>query len=290
MRYTLCVKIKNILILFSLCFLFNLFLWGFIYLNSHRKLTVVFLDVGQGDAIYIETPNGRQVLIDGGADRKVVSQLGNIMPFADKSLDVVLATHPDADHIGGLPYVFDSYKIGAFVDNGASSDTQTYSTLQRKVAEENSLKVRSSRGMKIILDEKENITLQVLSPYMNTSNLSDTNTGSIVAKLSYGSSTFMLTGDAPQDVENYLVAKDGENLKSTVLKVGHHGSRTSSGEDFLKMVSPEFAVVSTGKNNRYGHPHQEVLDILNKLHIAILRTDTDGTIICKGDERSVLCK
>ena len=210
----------NIFLLFFVIFIFS-------YSREKHKLTVAFLDVGQGDAIYVEAPNGNQILIDGGPDKKVVSELGNIMPFGDKNIDVVLATHPDADHIGGLPYVFDSYKIGSFIDNGAPSDTQTSKTLQKKVEEEKSLQVKASRGMKIILDEKDNVVFSVLAPYQDTKSLKDTNEGSIVLELSYGSSTFMFTGDAPQDVENYLVEHDGSYLKSDVLKVGHHGSRTS---------------------------------------------------------------
>ena len=265
-------------------------MWTLVYVNSHRKLTVAFLDVGQGDAIYIEAPNGKQMLVDGGPDRKVVSALGSIMPFADKSLDVVLATHPDADHIGGLPYVFDSYKVSAFVDNGATSDTQTFMTLQKKVSEENSARAKAFRGMKIILDEKDGVVLKILSPYMDTKNLKDTNTGSIVAELSYGSSTFMLTGDAPQEVENYLSLHDGGNLKSDVLKVGHHGSRTSWSDSFFKAVAPKYAIISDGKNNRYGHPHKEVLDLLNKLEIKIFRTDEEGTVVCESDATKVKCE
>lgn len=284
------MKAKVVLIIFSLFFLLNIGIWGAVYFNSHQKLTVDFLDVGQGDSIYIKAPNGREMIIDGGPDRKVVSELGSVMSFGDKSLDVVLATHPDADHIGGLPYVFDSYKVSAYVDNGVVSDTQTFKTLEDKIKAEGALRAKAFRGMKIILDEKDGVVLNILSPYMDTSNLKDTNTGSIVTKLSYGSSTFMLTGDAPMNVESYLVAHDGIDLKSDVLKVGHHGSKTSSLESFVKIVSPKFAIISSGLKNRYGHPHKEVLDLLNKLGIKILRTDGEGTIKCESDAVSVVCK
>ncbi len=284
------MKAKVILIVFSFFILFNIVVWSFVYIHAHRKLTVAFLDVGQGDAIYIQAPNGNQMLIDGGPDKKVVSELGNIMPFGDKNIDAVLATHPDADHIGGFPYVFDSYKIGSFINNGAPSDTQTSKTLQKKVTEEKSFQVKASRGMEIILDEKDNVVLSVLAPYQDTKYLKDTNEGSIVLELSCGSSTFMFTGDAPQDVENYLVEHDGIFLKNDVLKVGHHGSRTSSSETFVKTVAPEFAIISDGKNNRYGHPHKEVLDLLNKFGINILRTDQEGTVVCESDAIKVGCK
>lgn len=268
----------------------NIGIWGSVYLNLHQKLIVDFLDVGQGDAIYIKAPNGNEMLIDGGPDRRVVSQLGDVMSYGDKNLDVVLATHPDADHIAGLPYVFDSYKVSTFIDNGMSSDTQVFTTLKNKTREEKSQTETAFRGMKIILDEKKGVVMEILSPYMDTKNLKDTNDGSIVIRLSYGSSTFMFTGDAPMNVESYLVTNDGVSLKSDVLKVGHHGSKTSSLESFVKKVSPKFAIISSGIKNRYGHPHKEVLDLLNKFGIKILRTDEEGMVRCESDSEIVECK
>ena len=261
----------------------------FLYLGSHRKLTVAFLDIGQGDAIYIEAPNGNQMLIDGGPDRKVVTELGKIMPFADKSLNVMLATHPDADHIGGLPYTLDAFQTASFVDNGQLSDTGTYKTLHEKISAKNVMYAKANRGMKIVLDKDRGVEFDVLSPKLPLS-AKDTNINSIVGQLSYGSSSFMFTGDAPQNIETYLVSHDGESLKSDVLKAGHHGSRSSSASEFLKKVCPQFAIISVGAKNRYGHPHKEVLDLLEKLNIKILRTDEDGTVVCESDSKGVECK
>jgi len=273
----------------------NIFVWSAIYIQNHQKLKVSFLDIGQGDSIYIQAPNGNNILIDGGFDRKVLSALGSVMPFASRKIDIVLATHPDADHIGGLPYVFDDYDISAFIDNGAIGETKVWKTLEEKVVKENSpegqaQRVQAKEGVRIILDEKNNVIFDVLSPYMNVNKLSDTNTGSIVGKLTYGSSSFMLTGDAPIAVEQNLVKKYGNSLESDVLKAGHHGSKTSSSEIFLKAVAPQFAIISASAKNMYGHPHKEVVDLLSKFGIKILKTGEEGTTKCESSGGEVVCK
>ncbi len=284
------MKRKVILISFSFFLILNIFIWSAIYIQGHGKLKVDFLDVGQGDSIYIQAPNGNNILIDGGIDRKVLSSLGNVLPFGNKKIDIVLGTHPDADHIGGLPFVFDNYKVSAYIDNGAKSDSGVWRTLENKIESEKSQRVEAKAGMRIILDQDKNIVLYVLSPYMNVNKVNDTNMGSIVGKLSYGSSTFMLTGDAPINVEQNLVKKFGSSLESDVLKVGHHGSKTSSSEAFLKAVAPQFAIISVSAKNMYGHPHKEVIDLLNKLGIKILRTSENGTVKCESGGGEVVCR
>jgi beta-lactamase superfamily II metal-dependent hydrolase len=261
---------------------------------------VDFLDVGQGDSIYIQAPNGNNILIDGGLDRKVLSSLGNVLPFGNKKIDVVMATHPDADHIGGLPFVFDDYKVSAYVHNGAEGDSNVWKTLENKIVEEKSLapgraggqaqRVIAREGMKIILDQNKNVIFEIYSPYMNVNKLSDTNIGSIVGRLTYGSSTFMFTGDAPINVEQNLVKTFGNNLESDVLKAGHHGSKTSSSESFLKAVAPQFAVISVSAKNMYGHPHKNVTDLLDKLGIKTLRTSGEGTVKCESGGGEVVCR
>ena len=283
------MKRKVIFISFSFFVLLNIFIWSFVYIGTHKKLKVDFLDVGQGDSIYIEAPNGNNILIDGGIDRKVLSSLGNILPFASKNIDIVLATHPDADHIGGLPFVFDNYKVSAYVDNGAKSDSGVFKTLENKIEMEKAQRVQAKAAMKIILDQDKNIVFDVFSPYMNVQKVNDTNMGSIVGRLSYGSSSFMLTGDAPINVEQNLSKKFGGGLESDVLKVGHHGSKTSSNEAFLKAVVPQFAIISVGQKNMYGHPHKEVIDLLSKLGIKTLRTSEEGTIECESGGGEVKC-
>lgn len=246
-------------------------------------MKVVFLDVGQGDSIYIEAPNGRQVLIDGGPDAKLLSSLAKVMPFADRSIDMVIATHPDADHIGGLPILLDNYKVTSIMENGATSTSSVYASLEDKISKDKVNKIIAHRGMRIILDDKKNIYLDILYPDRDISNM-DSNEGSIVCKLVYGKDSFMFTGDATSYVENLIEWNESDaTLHSNVLKLGHHGARTSSSLLWLEKVDPEVAIISAGKNNKYGHPHKETLDRLSSLHIPYLSTMDLGNIMFESD-------
>ncbi len=254
--------------------------WYAVWRESRKGLTVIFLNVGQGDAIYIEAPNGNQMLIDGGRGREALRELGAVMPLYDRSIDVVLSTHPDADHIGGLIPVFESYTVGAFVESGNAHQTAVTEALSRAVTEEKSLNLVARRGMRIHLGR--GVVFTVLYPDKEVTR-AESNEASVAGRLAYGMTTVLLTGDAPIDVERILMAQNGSSLKSTVLKLGHHGSRTSSLPEFLSLVHPEFAIISAGKRNRYGHPHQEVLDTLQRQNIRVLRTDVDGRITLLSD-------
>jgi competence protein ComEC len=278
-------KIKNIvgwqgLLLFSLLIVMG-FIWYLVIFTSTSKLKVGFLDIGQGDSIYIEAPNGNQVLIDGGPNKGVLRALGEVMPWADHSLDLVVATHADADHIGGLPAVLNRYQVAAVLSNGQGSKTAIYKSWQEAIVTEVKTGAKSllaKRGERFILDRPNQIYLDVLFPYSVPSG-KDTNDGSIVAKLTYGNQAFILTGDATIKVEQQLLANPSE-LRATVLKAGHHGSKTSSSAPFVAAVAPTYAIISAGEHNRYGHPHQITLDTLTKAGAKILRTDQLGTIIC----------
>lgn len=263
----------------------NIFIWSIVITeDGQRILKVSFLDIGQGDAIFIEAPNGNQVLIDGGSNRKVLKELGKVMPFYDRTIDVVIATHPDKDHIGGLIEVLKGYEVDIFMEPGVSSDTGAYQELEKTIADKKLPRILARRGMSLNLGE--GARLNILFPDRNTDEW-ETNTASIVAKLAYGDTSFLLTGDSPLAIEKYLSMIDGQNLKSDVLKAGHHGSRTSTSESFASLVSPEYAVISAGKDNRYGHPHKEVLDIFEKITATILKTYEQGTISFSSDGESV---
>lgn len=246
--------------------------------DRNGALTVAFLDVGQGDAIYIEAPNGNQVLIDGGPGRAVLRALGETMPFWDRSLDLVIATHPDQDHIGGLPSVLDRLHISRVMTTEVTAPTGAYDAFEEGVTNERAERLLARRGERIILDR--GVVLEILFPNENTRGW-ETNTASIIARLSYGDTSFLFTGDAPQGVEKYLVNTDSDRLHTTVLKLGHHGSRTSSAREFLSAVNPEYAVISAGKDNKYGHPHKEVVGSLSELSIYPLSTAGEGTIVFK---------
>jgi competence protein ComEC len=250
---------------------------------DNKYLKVVFLDVGQGDSIYIEAPNGKQIIIDGGPDAKLLSSLAKVMPFADRSIDMIIATHPDMDHIGGFPLLIDNYKIQNIIENGTLSDTEIFSDLEQKISKNKINKIIARRGMHIILDEKNNIYLDILSPSKDILS-PDSNDNSIVAKLIFGKNSFMLTGDASLYVENIMEWSESDvTLKSDVLKLGHHGAKTSSSVLWLEKINPDVAIVSAGKNNKYGHPNEEILDRLSNLKIPFISTSEKGNIIFKSD-------
>lgn len=282
------IKIRlAVLIILVLACLFSFYF----YQKEDRGgvLKVAFLNIGQGDAIFIESPNGNQMLIDGGPDRSVLRELSSIMPFYDKSIDVVIATHADQDHVGGLPDVLKKYNVSIFMEPGVPGPSSSYEEVEKIVESMGKTgkikKMLARRGMTVDLGNEAK--LKILFPDRDPSGM-DTNTASIVAKLVYGGNEFLLTGDSPTAIEHYLVSLGG--LESDVLKAGHHGSRTSSSDEFVTAVSPEYAVISAGKNNKYGHPHQEVLDILKNHQVQILSTAEHGRIIFKSDGEELKIK
>jgi len=264
----------------------NIFIWFAVArADRHGVLTVAFLKVGQGDAMYIEAPNGNQMLVDGGPPSgAVLRELGRVMPFWDRSIDVVLATHPDQDHVGGLPSVLARMRIDNVITTENTSDTGVYGAFKKIVSEKRPTRIIARARERIILDD--GVVFEILFPDRNAAGW-ETNTASIVARLSYGDQSFIFTGDSPLSVEKYLVGKNGGALDSTVLKLGHHGSRTSSSKVFLSAVDPEYAVISAGKDNKYGHPHKEVTDLLALLKIPSISTAEKGTIIFKTNGESL---
>lgn len=264
----------------------NFFVWSKLLAEERgRELEVAFLDVGQGDAIFIEAPNGNQILIDGGPGKSVLAELSKVMPVYDRSIDAILVSNPDKDHIGGLLEVLKTFEVGAVLEPGTKPDTAIYQEFEKAVADEGATKILARRGMKIVMDEETGTVLSILFPDRNVAE-TKTNDGSIVAKLTYGNTAVILTGDAPEGIERYLVLLDGANLQSDLLKVGHHGSRTSTSAEFLAAVAPAAAVISVGENNSYGHPNQETLARLKAAGAEIFRTDQNGTIIFVSDGRS----
>ncbi len=266
----------------------NIFIWPLALKAKEPVLKVAFLDVGQGDAIYIEAPNGNQVLIDGGRDRRVLRPLGEVMPWDDKTLDLIIATHPDADHIGGLPAVLERYEVAGVMHNGDAATTQIYRTFMGEMKEEEDLGAKvmlATRGTKINLSDE--VYLEVLYPSAGMSG--ESNDLSVIVYLTDGVHDFILTGDAPVVAENYLTTHDGELIDVDVLKAGHHGSRTSSSAAFLAASTPLYAIISAGADNNYGHPHAEVLSRLTNIGANILQTSKEGTIICESSVKQLIC-
>ena len=264
----------------GILFAANFFIWYAVSAEERGILTVAFLDVGQGDAIFIESPTGKQILLDGGPDGSILSGIGALLPFYDRSIDMLIVSNPDKDHFAGFIDVLKNYQVGNIMEPGTIPNTEIYKIFKEFIREEGATSVLARRGMNI--DLGGGVYLQILFPDRDVSGLS-TNDGSIIAKLIYGDISFLLPGDTTQNIEKYLVGLDGSNLDVDVLKLAHHGSKTSSSEPLLAVTTSEYAVISAGVKNRYGHPHREVLERLAKYNIPALGTYKEGTIIFESD-------
>lgn len=280
-------RIKNRWKLF-LCVLFlvlGILVWTVISWEDRAgMLTVSFLDVGQGDAIFIDTPSGVQLLIDGGPPGKLIPRLSEVMPFYDRSIDLLLLSHPHLDHFGGLLDVLGRYKVGGIITSGTQNESSDYDSF--KEAEKDSGLHETIVRHGTVLDLGGGVALEVVMPEGDVRNASP-HIGMLVTRLSYGSTTILFTGDMEENLEAYLVKRDGASLESDVLKAGHHGSKTSSSEAFLKLVKPTAVVVSSGEGNKYNHPSTETMDLFVRSGIDIYRTDETGTITLKTDGRKI---
>jgi len=243
--------------------------------TAGHDMRVHFIDVGQGDSILIESPNGKTMLVDGGvkgAGQQVVSYLKEL---GVSKLDMVVATHPDADHIGGLIPVLNSIPIEQFYDSGKVHTSQTFEEMLMLIDEKNIPYYVPKKGDLIEFDK--DVTVKVLNA---NEHATDNNDASIVLKVVYGHVSFLLTGDAGIALEKEMMQND---VTTTVLKAGHHGSNTSSSEDFIRAVKPEVTILSYGEDNKYGHPHTEVVDRLQAIGSKIYATADLGTITVSTD-------
>lgn len=247
-------------------------------------LHVEFLDVGQGDAILIQTPAGKTVMIDGGTGKKHdVSQY--LQERGITEINLLVGTHAHADHIGGLDDVIETVNVKLYMDNGMPHTTRTYNSLMDLIERKNIKYITAKAGRKFNLDD--GITLEIISPYdkLLSSTRSDLNSNSVVMRLTHGKNCFLFTGDAEEPTEDLLVRKGIEPCN--VLKVAHHGSNHSSTNHFLEKVTPQHAVISLGKNNRYNHPGDETVKRLERVGAKIYRTDELGTIKASSDKKTV---
>jgi competence protein ComEC len=256
------------------------------------KLHVVFFDVGEGDAIFIQTPRGQQILIDGGpSPTTLISALGRRMPFWDRSLDLVILTHADEDHVAGLIPVLERYRVGQVLDSGYEHNNPTYKHWLELISEKEIPTHLARAGMRIATGDGVELTVLHPGPELMKYTNADANNNSIVTRLVVGQVSFLLPGDIEEAAEDVLVAS-GQQLASTVLKVPHHGGDTSSGMAFLNAVNPELVIISVGADNRFGHPSPQVVKRLEELvggeHV--LRTDEDGTVEVVTDGERIWVK
>ncbi len=293
------------------------------------KLMISYMDVGQGDAAYIKV-NGNDILIDAGPrsnSKELLEQLkakniddfelviathphedhigGMVDVFKEyevkafyspkithttktyenlvKAVELVIATHPHEDHIGGMVDVFKEYEVKAFYSPKITHTTKTYENLVKAVKDEG-LKTKELKGG-MVIDLGEGAKFEVFTP--QKSEYEELNDYSPIMKLSFGDTSYLFTGDAEKLAEEEALAKYKTSLDSDVIKFGHHGSSSSSSNAFIEAVSPKYGIISCAKDNKYGHPHRETLDIIKKYNIKTFRTDTDGEIILTSDGKSI---
>lgn len=251
--------------------------------TSGSNALVYFLDVGQGDSELIRLPNGGNILIDAGTTDGADALVRYLKNLGVAKIDALIATHPHEDHIGGMTKVIKNFEIGKIYQPKVAANqtptTKCYENMLDAISDKG-LKITQGKAGMTVLDEGKT-KLEFLAP--NSSKYSDLNSYSIVAKFTFGSDRILFMGDADTDSEKEMLKK-GYDLQCDILKCGHHGSSTASSAAFLKAVNPQYAVISCGVNNDYGHPHKEVLNRLDKMNVSVYRTDKQNTILahCTG--------
>ncbi len=246
-------------------------------LSAENKLEIAFLDVGQGDASLIKTPFGQNILIDGGADYKVIEELEKELQWWDRAIDLMILTHPHDDHVAGLIFVLERYNVKKILYTGVVHSAPAYLEWLKIVKAKNIPLMIIDRPQKIIFGN--DCFLNIIYPRQSLlgKSVSNLNNSSIIAELDCENKTVLFMGDAEIEVEEELI-KTGDLRSVEILKVGHHGSNTSSHQEFLEMVNPQKAIISSGIGNKFGHPSLRIIKRLERLGAEVLRTDIEGTI------------
>lgn len=250
-----------------------------IELNKNELLNIYYLDVGQGDSIFIELPNSETMLIDGAELKEKDSIISFIKKNGYSTIDYLIATHPHADHIGSLSAIINEFTIKNIYMPKVISTSKTYENLLNTISQKN-LKVKTAKIGVSILDS-EKLKIKFLSPKKD--NYQELNNYSAVLQIIYQTKSFLFMGDAEKEVESEIT----ENIKSDVIKVGHHGSNTSSSASFIEKVNPDYAIISVGENNKYNHPSIEVIKRWEAIGAKIFRTDKDGMIKVETDGKNL---
>jgi competence protein ComEC len=252
------------------------------------ELKVSVLNIGQGDSILVQGPTGKTMLVDGGPDRTVLADLGTELGPLNRHIDMLVETHPDSDHITGLSYVLKTYSVSQFMTPGIPDSTAIFTQIEKQIEAAVGIRqIIARRGMRI--DLGGGAYADVLYPDRDMSKETVTNDGSTTMHLVYGKTSFMLTGDLPSPVEHWLVLLDGSDgeLKTDVLKAGHHGSKYSTSSEWLGALAPTTVAISVGKNNKYGHPAPETLERIQEQGSKIIETEDVGTIDFVSDGKTI---
>ena len=270
-------KLYKILIILAIAGIFLSLPVFWVNLSAENKLEVAFLDVGQGDASLIKTPFGQNILIDGGSDYKVIEELEKILPWWDATIDLMILTHPHDDHVAGLIFVLERYDVKKILYTGVVHSAPAYLEWLKIIKAKNIPLVIIDRPQEIIFGDS--CVLDIIYPKQSLlgKSVNNLNNSSIIAELDCEDRTVLFMGDAEIEVEEELI-KTGNLNRVEILKVGHHGSNTSSIQEFLELVNPQKAIISSGKDNKFGHPSLRIIKRLERLGAEILRTDLNGTI------------
>jgi len=246
---------------------------------SESLLKVHVIDVGQADSIFIELPNKETMLIDAGNNSDDETVVNYINELNYDTINYLIGTHPHEDHIGGLDTVINTFNIQNIYMPKVVYSTKTYEDVLLAVKNKG-IKINNVKAGTNIIDSK-NLKIDIIAPANNY--YVSTNNYSAVVKITYNDKSFLFMGDAENLSEDEITS----NVKADVIKIGHHGSSTSTSNEFLSKVSPNYAIISVGENNDYGHPHKEIINLLNKLSIKVYRTDLSGTIIIESDGHNI---
>lgn len=253
--------------------------WRFYVPSSEFQVSI--LDIGQGDAILLEAPTGQVILVDGGPDKSVLRRLGEELPFWERRIDLLVLTHPHEDHLAGFNSILDRYMVGGVMITGIEAKSQAYQHFLETIKQKQIPLLVMEKPFKVSFGE---VRLEIIYPQTSISGkrISNLNNSSIVMRAVYKEFEMLLTGDAEEIEEKALLAS-GVDITADVLKAGHHGSETSSSEDFIKAINPKLVVISSGLGNSYGHPSPRTLKRLERLGIPIRRTDQEGSIHLNTD-------
>ncbi|MCK4891059.1 MAG: MBL fold metallo-hydrolase [Candidatus Pacebacteria bacterium] len=268
---------KKYLIIILIFFTFNILAaLAFYQQKTIQSPRVTFLNVGQGDAALIEIGNDMQILIDGGDGKNILDKLGEHMSFYDRKIELVILTHPDKDHMGGLIEILKYYEVEQILETGIICETAICQEWDKLIEEKNISVKYAQFGQRI---KAGNIKMTVLYPFENLQDkkAENDNESSIILRIDTENDSYLLTGDSGFKTEKKLI-DENINIKAKVIKISHHGSKNATSNEFLRLVNPQKAVVSVGKNS-YGHPAQELLNRLKNMNVAIFRTDEEGDVI-----------
>lgn len=247
-----------------------------------ERLRVYFLNVGQGDATFVRYPTGENLLIDTGKDSAVFRELDKVLPWYDRSLDYVMLTHGDSDHLGAMLDILDRYKVSKILVSPVFGRIEVEQQIMEKAKSKGTTIEVIRRGDTVTFGTQTAGGIEILHPDDQCfALLNDENECSLVGLLTFGESTVLLTGDVGEVVEPQIAAQIENPI--TILKVGHHGSRNSSSMEFLNKTKPQYSVISAGRDNTYGHPHPETLDRLKIASTTVFSTKEDATIVASSD-------